>query len=178
MAVLPSRIQVVHIMANRIMFDGENLALVPKTGAQMIAFYVDKYNSTEVSKMFPGLSQVGIQRSLTFNHNTRVFDVESGAISPVSDLETLITEFNEHSPYYERGGRPVIYCDRANIFTVRERTGKWMLGKNYYLWVATLDGTLVTSESLKLPENSVVACQNHAFGGYDSSVVYSGQWVP
>jgi hypothetical protein len=160
------------------MFDGENLATVPKTGASMIAYYLDLYYPAQVAKMFPGWSAIPIQRTLTFLTNARVFDVETGAISPTSNLEAMITEYNEKSPYYKGGGRPIVYCDRSNIPDVREYTGKYILGKNYYIWVATLDGTVATAASLGLPENSVVACQDHAYDGYDSSVVFSSQWVP
>ena len=165
-------------MAYRTMFDGVNLARVPKRGATMIAYYEDLYTAREVSALFPSWSKIPINRHGNLTDTWRVLDVETGAISPTDDLEALILDFNEHSVYFPTGGRPVIYCDRNNIADVREKTGRYILGRNYYLWIATLDGTQATAESLGLPTGSVVACQDRGYPAYDSSVVYSGQWVP
>lgn len=176
LAILSSSVWVVPL--TRIMFDGEDLSTVPRRGATMIAFYVDKYSSVEVEKMFPGWSLIPINRTGVNTRNWRVLDVEDGAISPEADLESMIAEFNETSPFYKGGGRVIVYCDRSNIPSVRRMTGKYILGRDYYIWVATLDGTIATAETLGLPENSIVACQDLAENGYDSSIVFSDQWVP
>jgi hypothetical protein len=159
------------MVTNRTMYDSDNLATVPKTGATMIAYYLDINNSEEVSNLFPKWSQIPIDRHGTNPHLARVFDVETGAINPDDNLADLITEFNETSVFFKTGGRPVIYCDRSNIATVRKNTGKYILGKDYYLWVSAPDGPLYTG-------TGVVACQNIFGNGYDSSVVFSSQWVP
>jgi hypothetical protein len=165
-------------MTNRTMFDAEDLSRVPRTGATMIAYYVDLYSAGAVERLFPTWSKIPVNRTGLNTRNWRVLDVETGAISPTSDLEALITEFNETSPFYKGGGRTIVYSDRSNIPDVRVKTGKYILGRDYYLWVATLDGTIATAESLGLPSNALVACQNRAFPAYDSSVVFGDQWVP
>jgi hypothetical protein len=164
----------------RIMFDSDDIGNVPRSGASMIAFYADQftYPFRTVAGEFPGWSLIPIDRTGGYVKTARVFDVETGAISPASNLAEIIAEYNETSPYYKGGGRPIVYCDRDNIAEVRIRTGKYILARDYYLWIATLDGTIATAETLGLPENSVVACQDLKMDGYDSSVVFSSQWVP
>lgn len=157
-------------MTNRIMFDGLNINTVPTTGAEIIAYYVDVVNSATVAKRFPNWRQNPIDRHGNHPNIARTFDVERGLIN-ASDLEVLITDFNEHNPSYHNGARPVVYCNRSTIASVRQGTGKYVLGRNYYLWVATLDGTEFTGPG-------VIACQNHGFGGYDSSVVYDSRFLP
>jgi hypothetical protein len=162
-------------VTNRTMFDSDNLPKVPRAGASMIAFYLDlvpKFTtkSDYVESMFPKWSQIPIKRNNTTYDNWRVLDVESGAINPSSDLETEITQYNATSIYYKGGGRPIIYCDVNNIPAVRQNTGKWILGQHYYLWVASW-GKLYSGLG-------VVACQNENHLNYDSSVVFSDQWVP
>jgi hypothetical protein len=162
------------------MFDSDRLSEVPRTGAQMIAFYADlfTYPFESVQDDFPNWSLIPIDRHGNHINTARVFDVENGLINPDSDLAKIITEYKQVSPYYKGGGRPIIYCDRNNIAAVRRNTGKYVLGRDYYLWVATLDGTIASAESLGLPPKSVVACQYENRGAYDVSVVFSAQWVP
>jgi hypothetical protein len=63
----------------------------------------------------------------------------------------------------------VVYCNVSTIPEVRKLTGAKVLGKDYFLFVATLDGT----EHRGL---GVIACQNKGAmqtgGHYDSSKVY------
>ena len=61
----------------------------------------------------------------------------------------------------------VVYCNRATIPQVRVDTGTQVLGVDYFLWVATLDGTLVTPgpEHLDGPPYTypgVIGCQGEA----------------
>jgi hypothetical protein len=99
----------------------------------------------------------------------RTLDVELGDASP-DDCERWISDFNAENPAYRTGGRPVMYCDRANIPNVREGTGRYVLGKDYYLWVADPGGTYSGP--------GVIAVQNVWARTFDSSVVYSDAFLP
>lgn len=73
----------------------------------------------------------------------------------------------------------VVYCNRATIPEVRQLTGSQILNRDYFLWVATLDGTVYGPGQLA----GVVACQikgqNLTGGDYDLSLVYSDTlWLP
>ena len=77
----------------------------------------------------------------------------------------------------------VVYCNRATIPQVRVDTGTQVLGVDYFLWVATLDGTLVTPgpEHLDGPPCTypgVIGCQlegdDLTSGDWDQSLVYDG----
>jgi hypothetical protein len=83
----------------------------------------------------------------------------------------------------------VVYCNRATIPEVRQLTGSQILGQDYFLWVATLDGTLVAPGPDHLGGGppytypGVVACQirgaNLTGGDWDQSLVFNGSlWTP
>lgn len=178
-------------MTNRTMYDALDLSGVPHTGASMIAYYLDVYPLSHVKALFPGWRDIPIDRHGDNPHLARVFDVENGDISPDSDLAFLIEEFNRTSIYYKTGGRPVMYCDRVNIPAVRQNTGKYRLGHDYYLWISapgtnfTTPAALISDIMREFPHTPafpnaecVVACQTEFHNGYDKSIVYSGQWVP
>ena len=89
-------------------------------------------------------------------------------------LEQWVTDHNEAA------GRKnaVVYCNRDTIPEVRQLTGTQVLGTDYWLWVATLDGTVVGPgpvhlDSAPFTYPGVVACQVRGVaGGYDMSVVF------
>lgn len=64
-----------------------------------------------------------------------------------------------------------VYCNRSTIGEVRQLTGSQVLGRDYFLWVSTLDGTLYTGPG-------VVACQVATIAGYDLSVIWDDDWHP
>lgn len=73
----------------------------------------------------------------------------------------------------------VVYCNRSTIPEVRQLTGSQVLGRDYFLWVATLDGSEFTPAMLP----GVIACQRdgqaQTGGHWDRSVVYdSSFWLP
>lgn len=70
----------------------------------------------------------------------------------------------------------VVYCNRSTIPEVRQKTGSQILGTDYFLWVATLDGTVYTGPG-------VIACQvkgaNLTGGHWDESLVFdASMWLP
>lgn len=158
---------------NRIMFDSVNLYGIPKIGGQLVAFYLDGIYAVasiaEVEAMFPKWQHVPIDVMGNRPDYARVFDVESGDIKP-EDTERIITDYKRESPWYKTGGRPIIYCNRSTIPDVRLGTGKYLLGHDYFLWVAA-PNSLYSGFG-------VVACQNVWSRTFNSSVVFSDQWMP
>jgi hypothetical protein len=167
--------------ASRIMYDSVHPFTGVPRGAAMIGYYINGEwavpSVTAVQASFPKASRVPIDVIGNRADYARVADVENGDVRP-GDLEMWISDFNGTNPAWKGGGRPVVYCNRDTVPAVRLGTGRYRLGRDYYLWAATLDGTLATSESLGLPAGSVVACQFHDAGDYDISMVYSAQWMP
>ena len=162
---------------SRIMYDsvqiGTNPGQIPKNG-QIIAPYFDGPYAIPsipfVEDHFPGQPINGITVTGR-NLNARTFDVEPSDIE-AGQLENLISNWREHdAARWEGGARPVVYCSVDTIPSVRVGTGKYILAKDYYLWVATLDGLQYTGPG-------VIACQAWDLGLYDKSVVYSNQFLP
>lgn len=100
-------------------------------------------------------------------------DWETGDKS--GSLEQWVIDHN-----HARGaGTAVVYCNRSTIPEVRTLTGKQILGQDYFLWVATLDGTVFGPAQYP----GVVACQvkGQALTGghWDMSIVFDGSlWRP
>lgn len=67
----------------------------------------------------------------------------------------------------------VVYCNKSTIPEVRRLTGSQVLGTDYYLFIATLDGS-------EYHAKGVIACQNkgeqQTGGHYDSSLVYDDRF--
>jgi hypothetical protein len=165
----------------RTMYDSVTpFTTIPKKGATMVAWYrtggfavepVGNVSADErIARSFPGWSSIPIDTNGTSPGNSRVADVEKFDMTP-AETEGWIERWNAENPAYHNGGRPVIYCTRDAIPDVRTGTGRYILARDYYLWIATLDGTLYTGAG-------VIACQRWDMGGYDESTVYSAQWVP
>lgn len=73
----------------------------------------------------------------------------------------------------------VVYCNRDTIPEVRQLTGTQVLGIDYFLWIATLDGTLFGPGQYP----HVVACQIKGAqltgGDWDMSLVFDDSlWLP
>jgi hypothetical protein len=157
---------------NRVMFDSVNIKGIPHLGGNMVAYYtngIGEASAAEIESAFPGWSHVPIDVKGDNAHIARVADVETLDITPAR-TEEWIRQFNDDNPAFHTGGRPVIYCNRSTIPAVRLGTGRWLLGKDYYLWVAA-PKSMYTGFG-------VVACQNVWSRTFNSSVVFSDQWVP
>jgi hypothetical protein len=145
--------------------------LHPRT---IVAYYLNGDYAVEsvagVATQFPNASLNPIDVLGNRYGYARTVDVESGDVAP-EDCEEWITGYIDVSPWYKTGGRPVVYCNRDNEEAVREGTGPYVLGRDYYLWIATGDGTLVTGPG-------IVACQNMWHAAYDQSTVFSNLWIP
>ena len=105
--------------------------------------------------------------------DAQVRDWETG--DKAGSLEQWVIDHNRISGKKDA----VVYCNRATIAEVRQLTGSQILGRDYFLWVATLDGTVYGPGQLA----GVVACQvkgqNLTGGHYDLSLVYDDSlWLP
>jgi hypothetical protein len=163
-------------MTNRLMYDAVNLRLVPQTPrCDIIGFYIngpDEVPDLEfVSALFPYARQNPIDVNSGRPDKARTLDVELYDATP-ADAEEWITSYRVENPLYKTGARPVIYCNLDTIPSVRIGTGKYVLGHDYYLWVAQWAGTYSG------PTTGVVAWQNANNGTHDTSQVFDPRWMP
>jgi GH25 family lysozyme M1 (1,4-beta-N-acetylmuramidase) len=157
----------------RIMYDSVTpLISIPKD-AQMVGYYLNGDFAVKsvagVYLAFRSASHVPIDVSGGRPDYARVLDVERGAATP-GQCEKWIVEFNAVNPAFHIGARPVIYVQKSNIPDVRTGTGRYRLGHDYFLWVASW-GAPYTGFG-------VVACQVESTPAWDRSEVYSDQWMP
>lgn len=161
----------------RVMGDSTVLADIPLT-VNVAATYANSLyavSEANVQARFPhakyGWCRIDVTGALA--NSADMLDVETGDASPatanlwVQSWHTL-----------KRTGLPVIYCNRGNESAVISacQSGGSVLGKDYGLCVATLDGTQATG-------NGIVACQYQGSaqtgGNWDTSVVYDASvWLP
>ena len=94
-------------------------------------------------------------------------DWESG--DKAGSLEKWVAEHNDHSGKKDA----VVYSNVSTIPEVRRLTGRMVLGKDYYLFVATLDGVAHKGEG-------VIACQRDGTAQtgahWDRSFVYDDRF--
>lgn len=94
-------------------------------------------------------------------------DWENG--DKAGSLEQWVIDHNKDSGEDDA----VVYCNKSTIDEVRQKTGSQILDKDYFLWIATLDGTEYT-------DTGVIACQNKGANltgaHWDSSVVYDDRF--
>lgn len=153
----------------RTMYDGINSLAAgiahDHPDAQMVAGYLTgKYawNQAEWG-LFPRAQHVTIVTTAAANAGD-VLDVEQGDAAP-SETEGWITVRKRSGLY-----RPTIYCSLSTVPAVRQGTGKWVLGRDYDLWVADWDGTTA------LPYPLAVAKQYASSAKSDTSAVYDDGW--
>jgi len=167
----------------RYMYDSVNLAGIPKITppGTIIAPYLDGTYAVksvlEVQTLWPNRPINWIDVIGNRADYARTLDVEKGLVKPGA-CEDWITQWNATNPAYKDGGRPEIYCNRSTIPSVRVGTGKYRLAHDYFLWVATGDGTEATDETEGLPTGSINACQTRWYVEYDLSVVYNPHFLP
>lgn len=151
----------------RIAGDSVNLASNPP-GVDIAFYYVNGslgvVTEAQAQARHPGKLVLGID-VLGTAPAAAVRDWENGNKS--GSLEQWVADHNQASGVKDA----CVYCNRATIPEVRQLTGSQVLGRDYWLWVATLDGTLYA-------EPGTVACQVATIGGYDLSVIYDDSWHP
>jgi hypothetical protein len=164
---------------DRALYDSVDLRGIPAAGSApgtMIAYYLNGTFAVPsiayVEKLYPPdyYRLLPIDTDGTGARFARAADVETGDMRP-DMLEQWLQDFADGNPAHELGGRGELYCNRSTIAAVRAGTGRYVLGRDYYLWVATGDGTLYW-------EPGVNACQNTWSRLFDKSVVYDPRFMP
>lgn len=151
------------------MRDSTNAAHIPVDGTDIAAGYINgsvvppTWNA--VLARFPNIPKVAID---VFGNapGAQARDWEDG--DKGGSLEDWVISHNQLSGAKDA----VIYCNRDTIAEVRRLTGSQILNKDYFLWVATLDGSIYGPDQLP----GVIACQDKGSqqtgGDYDESVVW------
>ena len=103
----------------------------------------------------------------------QVRDWETG--DKAGSLEQWVKDHNAASGRKDA----VVYCNRSTIPEVRQLTGTQVLGQDYWLWIATLDGTIFGPAQYP----HVMACQVKGAaltgGDWDMSLVFDASfWLP
>jgi hypothetical protein len=132
--------------------------------APMIAYYINgryAWTTPEIS-LFPHSAHVTIVVSVI--NAGDVLDVEAGDATPAQTQGWIA--MRKASGLF----RPTIYCSLATVPAVRAGTGRFVLGRDYDLWVADWDGKTT------VPYPLAVAKQYRNTPGYDESVVFDAGW--
>jgi hypothetical protein len=156
----------------RIMYDSTDISSIPLTGVEMIGCYADGTyeNVTAAAQRFPDKQIVPIDTRGT-DPKARVLDYEPGDVqSPASAVAWVRASKAAGNDY------PTIYADRSDMKTLVPYLGSagLVIGKDVFLWVATLDGTW----EQYMGALGIVAVQYHDAGGYDVSMVLDDSWIP
>jgi len=171
--------------AARVMGDSVTPLTAIPPGVQVAAFYLTggfAVTEAQIQEQFPhqryGWCGIDARGTMPAAHAR---DWETG--DKAGSLEQWVISHNRASGRRDA----VVYCNRATIPEVRVGTGTQVLGVDYFLWVATLDGTLVTPGPVHLAAPpytypGVVACQIRGAGltggDWDQSLVFESKlWV-
>lgn len=158
----------------RIMGDSTNYLAIP-TSVQVVAVYDDGRLGVEtpaqIEARFPRAKYGQVFIDVTgARPQAQVRDWETG--DKAGSLEQWVIDHNKATGKKDA----VVYCNRSTVAEVRQLTGTQVLGKDYWLWVSTLDGTVVTGPG-------IIGCQVKGAGltggDWDQSLVYDGSlWLP
>jgi hypothetical protein len=157
----------------QLMYDGIN-ALAPgiaRLNPAMVAGYLDgAYAWSDADwALFPHANKVEITISASVNAGD-VLDVENGDAKPSQAAGWIA--MRKAAGYY----RPTIYCSRSVIPAVRAGTGKYVLGKDYDIWVADYTGAAHEVTAPGLPSVVCAATQYESTPNWDVSMVYDAGW--
>lgn len=166
----------------RKMGDAWEYSLIP-LAVDMVALYCNGQAAASAgvaAKRFPASKYVTIWVDIfgTAPDKAQVLDVENGAASAAT------------APGWIRNRRalvhtslPTLYCNRSTLPGLKRTcsVGGLVAGRDYQLWISTLDNTQHLADGTPLNTvPGVVACQYQ--GGmeapYDLSVVYDDRWHP
>jgi len=141
--------------------------------AAKVAGYADGlYAWTQAEwDLFPHADHVKIAVRASTNAGD-VLDVERGDATPDGTAGWIA--MRKAAGLY----RPTIYCSLSVVPAVRAGTGKYILGKDYDIWVADYNGTggKAPPPVPGLPAASWAAWQYESTAGWDASVVYDAGW--
>lgn len=142
----------------------------------IVASYINglyAVNEAEFAAHFANSKRVLIDVTGGAPGRATVRDWETG--DKGGSLESWVIDTKPH-------GVPIIYCNRTTIAEVRIDTGNQVLGRDYWLWIATLDNTQYQGGTDGVTPGDVVACQTHTAWAngqqlYDESIVYADWWL-
>ena len=170
----------------RIMGDSTLYLNIPAS-VQVAATYANGlYAAAEadVAKRFPrtryGWARIDVLGNMPDKADVR--DWETG--DKGGSLEQWVKDHNAHAGKKDAK----VYCNMSTIPEVRQLTGSQILGKDYWLWIATLDGRIVAPGPVHLDSPpytypGTAACQvkgaSLTGGDWDESLVYDASfWQP
>ena len=105
--------------------------------------------------------------------SAQVRDWETG--DKGGSLEQWVIDHNKASGRKDA----VIYCNVSTIPEVRQLTGTQVLGTDYFLWVATLDGTLFGPAQYRGVIANQIKGAQLTKGDWDESLVFDASfWLP
>ena len=153
----------------RVMLDSDNPGVFP-AGCQMVATYAD-------------LATPALRDKLNHDHETVIW-IDRGSGDPLHLATVIDVEPGLHAPgdapgWYDRrhqaGARNLtVYCNRNTLPAVNQAMGN----RNFFRWIATLDGTLHINgfNPLSGPAAVQFANEGHAGMHVDVSLVYNDHW--
>lgn len=157
----------------RIMGDSVDITKVPKT-VDIVATYADGHLGVIIEQLLEELFPPERYFHVLIDVNgsrpdVHVRDWETG--DKGGDLRQWVIDHNCLTGKKDA----VVYCNQSTIAEVRRLTGDQILGKDYFLWVATLDGSVFRGPG-------VIACQNRGArqngANFDTSQVFDDTfWV-
>lgn len=151
----------------KIMRDSTEASVIPVDGTDIAAGYLDGSFQTwaALAVRFPNIPRVAVDVNGSAP-GAQVRDWETG--DKAGSLEQWVIQHNALSGVKDA----VIYCNRSTIAEVRQLTGSQILGVDYFLWIATLDGSVFGPSDLA----GVIACQDKGSAqvgaNYDESIVW------
>jgi hypothetical protein len=161
----------------RTMGDSTNMAAIPLT-VNIAAVYDDGHLGVEtpaqLEARFPHARYGQVFIDVTgANPKAQVRDWETG--DKAGSLQQWVIDHNEASGKKDA----VVYCNVSTIPEVRQKTGNQILGTDYFLFVATLDGTLFGPAQYPHVIANQIKGAALTGGDWDMSLVFDGTfWLP
>lgn len=158
-------------MSVRFMLDTDQISdLTPH--AELLATYADLVTDLKVLQArFPNSRIILIDRGLGDPTGlASVFDVEPGALTADQAAEGYDRQHAKDVEYL------TVYCSRDELPAVDLAMG----ARNFYRWIATLDGTATITGFTPMQAPAAVQCFSAAMLGVhaDGSLVFQDQWNP
>jgi hypothetical protein len=168
-------------MAHRIMRDSTTAADIPLAGLDLVAGYVNgRYAWSDADwARFGTRPRVHIDVNGSDPHAAGVLDVERGDATAAQAPVWV----KQRKALGAGATGCTIYCDRSTLASVQQalHSADLLPGRDYTLWLATLDGNRAVADALG-KELGVVAVQwegqAQTGGHYDQSIVYDDAWHP
>ena len=161
----------------RTMGDSTSMGAIPLT-VNVAAVYDDGHLGVEtpaqLEARFPHSRYGQVFIDVTgANPKAQVRDWENG--DKGGSLQQWVIDHNREAGRKDA----VVYCNVSTIPEVRQLTGNQVLGTDYFLWVATLDGTLFgPAQYPHVIANQIKGAQLTG-GDWDMSLVFDASlWLP